>query len=150
MRLALSPLVTNAELADDVVARSIEIAGREIDSDFELRISLATAAARVGSSDALARAYTGAAASINSDFEHRLTLTKLADDAELSPEGWRLLLESAREIGSDFECATLLQTVAPRLPRDEAVVAAYRAALNTIDGDFERQRAAAALAVELL
>jgi hypothetical protein len=150
MRLALSPLVTNAELADDVVARSIETAGREINSDFELRISLATAAARVGSSDALARAYTVAAASINSDFEHRLALTKLADDAELSPEGWRLLLESAREIGSDFECATLLQTVAPRLPRDEAVVTAYRAALNTIDGDFERQRAAGALAVELL
>lgn len=150
MRLALSRLVTRVELADDVVARSIELAGREINSDFELRILLAAAAARVGTSDSLARAYTEAAASINSDFEHRLTLTMLAEGAELSPEGWRLLLESATEIGSDFECATLLQTVAPRLPRDEAVVAAYRAALNTIDGDFERQRAGAALAVEPL
>jgi hypothetical protein len=150
MRLALSPLVTRAELADDLVADSIDMAGREINSDFELRILLATAASRVGSSDALARAYTVAAASINSDFEHRLALTRLAEGAALSPEGWRLLLESAREIGSDFECATLLQTVAPRLPRDEAIVAAYRAALTTIDGDFERQRAAAALAVELL
>jgi hypothetical protein len=150
MRLALSPLVTRADLADDLIARSIEVAGREINSDFELRILLATAASRVGTSDALAGAYTVAAASINSDFEHRLALTMLADGAELSPGGWRVLLESAREIGSDFECATLLQTVAPRLPRDEAVVAAYRAALNTIDGDFERQRAAAALAVELL
>jgi hypothetical protein len=150
MRLALSPLVTRTELADDLVARSVEVAGREINSDFELRVLLATASSRVGTSDALARAYTAAAASINSDFEQRLALTTLADGAELSPEGWRLLLESATQIGSDFECATLLQTVAPRLPRNEGVVAAYRAALTTIDGDFERQRAAAALARELL
>jgi hypothetical protein len=146
----LSPMLTRAGLADELVVRGIDVAGREINSDFELRILLATASSRVGTSDALARAYTAAAASINSDFEHRLALTMLADGAALSPEGWRLLLESAREIGSDFECATLLQTVAPRLPRDEAVVTAYRAALTTIDGDFERQRAAGALALELL
>jgi hypothetical protein len=146
MRLALAPMVTRDELADDFVARGIELAGREINSDFELRVLLGPAASRVGTSDALARAYTSAAASINSDFEHRLALHALANGAELSPEGWRLLLESAREIGSDFECATLLSAVAPRLPRDEAVVGAYRATLNTIDGDFERQRAAGALA----
>ena len=69
----------------------------------------------------------------------------MAGSASLTAEGWRLLLESASQIGSDFECATLLATVAPRLPRDEAVVAAYRAAMDTIDGDFERQRAAGAL-----
>jgi hypothetical protein len=150
MRLALSPMVTRDELPDVIVARSIELAGREINSDFELRVLLSPVASRVGTSDALARAYTTAAASINSDFEHRLALTALAAGAELTPEGWRLLLDSAREIGSDFECATLLQTVAPKLPRDEAVVAAYRATLNTIEGDFERQRAAGAFAAQLL
>jgi hypothetical protein len=149
MRLATSPLVTRRELADDLVARGIELAGREINSDFELRILLGTAAARIGASDSLADAYTAAVASIDSDFEHRLALTMLADGAALSPQGWRLLLESASDIDSDFECATLLQTVAPRLPPDEAVVAAYRAALRTIEGDFERRRAAGALAVEL-
>ena len=146
MRLALSPMVTREELADDLVARSIELAGRDINSDFELRVLLNAAASRVGNSDELARAYTAAAAFINSDFEQRLALHALASGAELSADGWRLLLESAKEIGSDFECATLLESVAPRLPRDEAVVAAYRATLNTIDGDFERQRAAGALA----
>ena len=145
MRLALSPMVTRGELADDLVARGIEVAGREIDSDFELRLVLGAAAPRVGTSDALARAYTSAATSIGSDFEHRLALTALADNAELTPEGWRLLIESAAGIGSDFECAILLQSVAPRLPRDDAVVAAYRATMNTIDADFEQQRAAGAL-----
>jgi hypothetical protein len=145
MRLALSPLVTRAELAEDLIARSIEVAGAEINSDFELRLVLATASSRVGTSDALARAYTVAAGSIDSDFERRLALTTLADGAELSPQGWRLLLESASAIGADFECAVLLQTVAPRLPRDDTVIAAYRATLNTIESDFERQRATAAL-----
>jgi hypothetical protein len=145
MRLALSPLVTRAELADDLVARAIDVAGDAISSDFDLRTLLAEAAPRVGASDVLARAYTSAASSISSDFDHREALTALADGAELTPAGWRRLLESAGGISSDFDCATLLVSVAPRLPRDEGVIAAYRATLNTITSDFDEQRAAAAL-----
>ena len=145
MRLALSPIVTRVELADELVARAIDVAGDAISSDFDLRTLLAEAAPRVGASDALARAYTSAASSISSDFDHREALTALADGAELTPAGWRLLLESAAGISSDFDCATLLEGVAPRLPRDEAVIAAYRATLNTISNDFDQQRAAAAL-----
>jgi len=33
----------------------------------------------------------------------------------------------------------------PHLPRDEAVLRAYRATLDTIGSDFDRQRAAGAL-----
>ena len=95
MRLALSPIVTRAELADELVARAIDVGGDAISSDFDLRILLAEAAPRVGASDALARAYTSAASSISSDFDHREALTSLADGAELTPAGWRLLLESA-------------------------------------------------------
>jgi len=36
-------------------------------------------------------------------------------------------------------------SVAQRLPQDADVIAAYRATLETVDSDFERQRAAAAL-----
>jgi len=145
MRLALLPIVTRVELADDLVARGIAVAGDAISSDFDLRTLLAEAAPRVGASNALARAYTSAAASISSDFDHREALTALADGAELTPEGWRLLLESAASISSDFDCASLLAGIAPRLPRDAAVIAAYRATLNTISNDFDEQRAAAAL-----
>ena len=103
------------------------------------------AAGRVGRSDTLARAYTTAAHSISSDFDLRIALTALANSAELTPEGWRMLLTTARDISSDFDAATLLVEVAPKLPRDDTVLQAYRETLDSIGGDFDRGRAAAAL-----
>jgi hypothetical protein len=146
LRTALAPFVSRQELDDDLIARAIDLAGDEINSDFDLRVLLAEAAPRVGASDTLARAYTEAVSEINSDFDHRATLTMLAESAELSAEGWRLLLDSAAEgLNSDFDCATVLVTVAPSLPADDAVVAAYRRAMDTIGSDFDRQRALVAL-----
>jgi hypothetical protein len=145
LRLALSPLVKQTTQPDDVIATAIELAGAQIDSDFDLRTLLSEAASRVGTSDALALAYTRAAGSLASDFDHREALTALAREAQLGPRGWESLLESAQNIGSDFDCATLLASVAPDLPSDDAVVAAYRATLQTIGNDFDRGRAAAAL-----
>ena len=145
LRHALLPFVTQTHFGDDDVARAIDMAGAEIGSDFDLRALLSEAATRVGSSDALARAYTTAAGSIGSDFDHKEALVALADGADLTPAGWRMLLESAQAIGGDFECAAVLMTVAPQLPRDDAVVAAYRTTLATVGSDFEQRRAAAAL-----
>jgi hypothetical protein len=145
MRLALQPLLTSPDSDDELVARAIEAAGTEIASDFDLRTVLADASGRVGKSDTLARAYTTAARSIASDFDQRITLSALAANAELTPAGWRMLLESAMDIASDFDAATLLTELAANLPRDEAVLQAYRATLDTINSDFDRGRAAAAL-----
>jgi len=150
MRMALSPIVTNVALSDDAVAQAIELAGGAISSDFDLRTLLAESAQRVGASDTLARAYTKAADSISGDFDQRETLTALADRAALTPAGWQLLIESAENISSDFDCATLLMSVAPKLPRDDGVRAAYRRALQSISSDFDRQRAAGALAEQVL
>ena len=145
MRLALTPLVTNVALGDDLVARAIGVARGQIGSDFDLFTLLGEAAPRVGASDVLALAYTSAAASIGGDFELREALTALAERADLSPAGWVALLDSAQSLGGDFDCAELLTTVAPKLPDDAAVIAAYRAAMRTIGGDFDQGRAAAAL-----
>ncbi len=145
MRLALQPLLTRADVDDEIVARAIGVASNEISSDFDLRTLLTEVANRVGQSDTLARAYTTAASSISSDFDQRLTLTALADNAELTPAGWQMVLETARDISSDFDAATLLTELVPHLPRDEAVIEAYRETLDTIDSDFDRGRAAAAL-----
>lgn len=145
MRLALQPLLTSRDSDDDVVARGLELAGNDISSDFDLRTMLSAASGRVGQSDTLARAYTTASRSISSDFDQRLALSALAGNADLTPAGWQMLLEAATDISSDFDAATLLTEIAPRLPRDEAVMQSYRATLDTIDGDFDRNRAAAAL-----
>ena len=145
MRLALQPLLTRADVDDEIVARTLAVAGNEISSDFDLRTVLSEAANRVGASDTLARAYTEAARDISSDFDLRIALTELADNAELTPAGWQLLLETARDISSDFDAATLLTELVPHLPRDAAVIEAYRETLDTIGNDFDRGRAAAAL-----
>jgi len=146
MRLALQPLITSTDSDDELVARAIDLAGTDISSDFDLRSVLTDAAAgRVGRSDTLARAYTTAAHSISSDFDLRIALTALANGAELTPEGWRMLLTTARDISSDFDAATLLAEVAPKLPRDDTVLQAYRETLDSIGSDFDRGRAAAAL-----
>lgn len=145
MRLALTPLVKQATVPDDVVARAMELAGNDLSSDFDLRTLLAESTPRVGQSDALARAYTRATSSISSDFDQREALTALANGADLTPVGWALLLEAAESISGDFDAATLLAHVAPDLPRDEAVDAAYREVLDTIGSDFDHDRAAAAL-----
>jgi hypothetical protein len=56
-----------------------------------------------------------------------------------------MVLETARGISSDFDAATLLTELVPHLPRDAAVIEAYRQTLDTIGNDFDRGRAAAAL-----
>ena len=145
MRLALQPLLTSSDSNDDVVARALDLAGNDISSDFDLRTVLSAASGRVGQSDTLARAYTTASRSISSDSDQRLALTSLGEDAELTPAGWQMLLEAASDISSDWDAATLLTELVPHLPRDEAVLRAYRATLDTIGSDFDRQRAAGAL-----
>lgn len=145
MRLALQPLLTSSDSNDDVVARALDLAGNDISSDFDLRTVLSAASGRVGQSDTLARAYTTASRSISSDSDQRLALTSLGENAELTPAGWQMLLEAARDISSDWDAATLLTELVPHLPRDEAVLRAYRATLDTIGSDFDRQRAAGAL-----
>ena len=145
-RHALAPIVTKAEVPDEVAARALDLAGSEIGSDFDLRVLLAEAAARVGSSDSLAQAYLKAAGTLGNDFDHKEALLALANGADLTPVGWQALLASAQDIGGDFECSTLLMAVAPKLPANAAVIDAYKAALETIGGDFERQRAQGAFA----
>lgn len=145
LRNALTPIVVSDDLGDDVVGKAIELGAKELGSDFELRMLLAPAASRVGRSDVLAQAYTTASKEIGSDFELRQALMTLAGSAELTPAGWKALLETGQQIDGDFECAMLLMGVAQNLPNDADVIAAYRATLETVGSDFERQRAAAAL-----
>jgi hypothetical protein len=80
MRLALQPLLTRADVDDEIVARAIGVAGNEISSDFDLRAVLVETANRVGRSDTLARAYTTAAAARGSH-QQRFRSTRHAHGA---------------------------------------------------------------------
>jgi len=145
LRLALTPMVSQVTIPEAVVARAMQLASDDLSSDFDLRMLLAESTGRIGQSDVLARAYTSATASISSDFDQREALTALMQGADLTADGWTLALEAARSISGDFDAATLLTAAAADMPRDDAVVDAYRKMLETISSDFDRQRAAAAL-----
>ena len=72
----------------------------------------------------------------------RTVLVVNGDLPLLRPETIEALL-AAHEKSS--AAATLLTAVAPHLPDDPQVLGAYRTTLQTIGGEFEKQRAAAAI-----
>jgi hypothetical protein len=106
---------------------------------------LADAARRVVASDDVVRAYVDAVDTIGSDSQARAALSALADAGDLAPTQWRMLLQGALAIGSDSQCASLLTAIAPRLPRDEETLAAYRRALATVGSTSQARRAEEAI-----
>jgi hypothetical protein len=130
-----------------VVQRALEQAGREIGSDYELRLALTAAADTQTLSGASALAYAEAARSIGSDFEQRNALAALLEKGRLDPRILTAALQSAREIGSDYELATLLVDVAKKSGLgDPAVRRAYVEAAGEIGSDYEQRRALSAMA----
>jgi len=130
-----------------VVQRALEQAGREIDSDYELRQALGAAAESQPIAGASALAYTEAARSIGSDYEQRNALAALLEKGRLDPRTLTAALQAAREIGSDYELATLLVDVAKKSGLgDPAVRRAYVEAAGEIGSDYEQRRALSAMA----
>ncbi|HKV11237.1 MAG TPA: M56 family metallopeptidase [Thermoanaerobaculia bacterium] len=133
-------------LGADIVERALAQAGREVDSDFELRQALAAAAEFQSLSGPTAVAYAEAARTIDSDFEQRNALAALVDKGQLGPKSLTAILQTARQIGSDFELATLLTEVAGKTTlSDPEVRRAYVEAVGEIGSDFELRKALAAI-----
>lgn len=134
-------------LGADLFERALTQAGREVDSDFELRQVLEAAAGSQTLSGPLAIAYAEAARAIESDFELRNALATLVDKGQLGPLSLAAVLRTARQIESDFELATLLTEVARKTNlTDPEVRRAYIEAVGEIESDFELRKALTALA----
>ncbi|HEX5474588.1 MAG TPA: M56 family metallopeptidase [Vicinamibacterales bacterium] len=83
---------------------------------------------------------------IDSSFVKRLYFTQLFAQASLDPATARQsLAQAGREIRSDFDLASLLISVAGKLPGGEASRAAYFDAARGIHSDFELHRVYAAM-----
>lgn len=133
-------------LGAEVVERALVQAGREVNSDFELRQVLTSAAESQTLSGPTALAYAEAARAIGSDFELRTALAALVDKGQLGPQSLTALLRTARSIGSDFELATLLTEVARKTTlTDPEVRRAYVEAVEGIGSDFELRKALTAI-----
>ena len=132
-------LFEQARLDTPTLARALDRAGRDIESDFELRMTLQHAAGRVTLDSTAGTAYANAARSIDSDFEQRHALGSAFLQPGLSPDvAGALLKVAATGIDSDFELAELLIHVPPTTIA--GVMGPYFEAVHTIGSDFERRR----------
>jgi beta-lactamase regulating signal transducer with metallopeptidase domain len=86
-------------------------------------------------------AVTGEIARIAGAYVKGIYFRELFKQATLTPDQYRQVMQQAsREMKSDYELASLLITVADRLPNDEASRDAYFTAAAGISSDYELRR----------
>ncbi len=141
-RIYLAELLEQAELDARDLARTLNLAGRELGSDHELAELLTGLSSDQLEAQPARLAFVEATKSIGSDHELRRTLATLLE-RQLSTEVIDAVLESAQTIGSDFEMAELLIELTARGLTPSA---AFFDALDTIGSDYELRRVLAATA----
>jgi hypothetical protein len=142
-------LFEQANLEPAILARSLEQAGQQVDSDFALATVLKKAAARFTLDETSGTAYADASRTIESDFEARHALAAALTRPGTSPALAARLVRAAIPQGtagitSDFELAELLQQIPPAVASGIGQV--YLDAIASIGSDFERRRVLSAMA----
>lgn len=144
MREALSAMLADSDVPAAALVELLAVAGRDIGSDYELRVLLTQTAPRLGDHEALPLAYIDALSAIGSSFERRQALATFAQHAGGHPKAWEAALRAAADIDSDHECAEALIALAGRMPATDSHRRLYRDAMKTL-GSHERERARRAL-----
>jgi beta-lactamase regulating signal transducer with metallopeptidase domain len=144
-RIYLEQLFKQAKLEPAVVERALRQAGRQIESDYELRLALTSVLDRQALNEAAVLAYVEAARQIGSDYESLQTLSPLVVKFRHTARTLGALLQAAQEIESDYELAELLVGVAGEYKLTGATRVAYAQAMRTIGSSYERERAEQAL-----
>jgi hypothetical protein len=143
----LRELYKQASLDRATLARSLQQAGREIASDYDLAEAL-RAAADTQAIDGAMPEFVGASRSIHSDYDLRRVLT-VAVSRPLSQETTAAVLQGAvptpdgAGIDSDYDMAELLIAASPALP--QRAPAAWAQAVQTIGSTYDRRRAISAV-----
>jgi len=139
-RRYLSHLLKQADLDVAQTAKWIDLAGREIGSDYELASALGELPTSMLTEPPVQSSFVEAARTIGSDYEMRRTLNLLLEQESLSASLLAPLLEAAGTIDSDYECAQLLVTIADRYPAGEALPTNYYEVAASIGSDYEMSR----------
>ena len=144
-RIYLEQLFKQARLEPALVERALRLAGRQIESDYELRQALTAALDRQVITEPAALAYAEVSREIESDYEARQTLSPLVYKFRHNARTLSALLRTAKEIGSDYELAELLEDVASEYAlANPGVRGAYLEAVAEIGSDYETRRALSA------
>jgi hypothetical protein len=138
-RVYLSELLKQSSISSGDVQTALAMAGREIESDFELA-SLLISADHLLNDDATRKAYFDAARTIDSDFEMRRVFSSALKRGVVAPALLANMLDASVAIDSDFEEASLLVQVAQSQPLDATTRAPFFRALDSVSSAFERSR----------
>jgi hypothetical protein len=137
----LRRLVEVGRLDEAAVERAVELAGRRIDSDYELAQVLMAVGARYPLASAGSRAaFLRAAATLESDYERARVLIEILERPNLNRDAARMALASAAGLGSDYERARVLIAISNAHLVDAGTQPAYMTAVTGIKSDYERAR----------
>jgi hypothetical protein len=144
-RLYLNVLKDSTNLSDGDVRKVFSLAGKEIDSDYELASLLIAMGKDNYVKPATSAEYATAALTLQSDYERRRTYSALLKVPGLSPSVIRTVLEGASTMSSDYELASLLLELGPAGLETSEMRTAFFKAASSIDSDYEQRRAYGAL-----
>lgn len=144
-RLYLTVLKDSTSLGDGDVRKVFQLAGKEIESDYELASLLISMGKANYVKPSTSAEYAQAAQSIRSDYERKRTYSALLKVPGLSASVIQTVLEGAKTMNSDYELASVLLQLAPTGLATPEMRTAFFSAASNIKSDYEQRRAYGAL-----
>jgi beta-lactamase regulating signal transducer with metallopeptidase domain len=139
-------LIDRATLSPSEVRQTLELAGRDVRSDYELARILVAVSDRYGLPDEDTRAaFLKAVNALSSDYERNRTLFALLSRSDLSPREASAVLQSASALKSDYELARTLVAMTEKKLITPSLHALYLDDAGKISSDYERARVLLAL-----
>jgi hypothetical protein len=139
-------LIERAKLSPSEVRTTLELAGRDVRSDYELARILVAVSDKYGLPDEDTRAaFLKAVNSLSSDYERNRALFALLSRSDLSPREASAVLQSASALKSDYELARTLVAMTEKKLISPSLHALYLDDAAKISSDYERSRVIIAL-----
>jgi hypothetical protein len=139
-------LIERASLSPSQVRQTLELAGRDVRSDYELARILVAVSERYGLPDEDTRAdFLSAVNKLSSDYERNRALHALLGRADLSPQEASAVLQSASALKSDYELARTLVVMTDKKLISPSLRSLYLDDVAKISSDYERSRVILAL-----
>ncbi len=144
-RVYLRELMANHSIDSSAAQRVVQIAAREMSSDYEKRQVLARVAEKHLDDQKVLSDFIAAIATISSDYERGQTLAAVLKRSSLTADQLKNVLQSVAGISSDYEKAQALIRIANAYPAEAASLPAFFDAVNGINSDYEHSRVLLAL-----
>ena len=139
-------LIERAKLSPSQVRETLQLAGRDLQSDYELARTLIAVSDRYGLNDEDTRAaFLSGVNSLKSDYERNRALMTLLSRSDLSSREASQVLQSASALTSDYELARTLVLMTDKKLISPSLRPLYLDDVAKISNDYERARSTIAL-----